>query len=117
MKALLLVAGVLLLMGHAKPSFAQEETEASPDEVLDTAQAPSDPQSIQANTNASAERTLEDTDVAGESDVENKRQLVRWNQNEGPYFTVKFGAGFLYEVDAYAQDRQSKEQFVSVPRL
>jgi phosphate-selective porin OprO/OprP len=52
---------------------------------------------------------------AGEADVEHKRQLVKWNEYRGPYFTIKFGAGFLYEFDAYAQDQESKDQFSLSP--
>jgi phosphate-selective porin OprO/OprP len=58
---------------------------------------------------------LDETMEAGESDEEHKRKLVNWNEYHGPYFTIRFGAGFLYEFDAYAQDEQSKEQFSLLP--
>ena len=40
-----------------------------------------------------------------------KRRLVRWNEYDGRYFTLRVGAGFLYEAAGYAQDDESKQQF------
>jgi phosphate-selective porin OprO/OprP len=58
------------------------------------------------------ESTLERTLEAGESSVEEpRRKLVRWNELDGPLSTFKFGAAFLYEYAAYAQDEESKQQF------
>src|SRR4051812_10369026 len=113
MKTLLLLAGILFSMGRSEASLLQEASKAAPGEATGAARAPSglDPQNTPTDARAPTERTLENTDVAGESDAEDRRQLVRWNRYEGPYFTVKLGAGLLYEVDAFAQDRQSKEQF------
>lgn len=119
MKALLLLAAMIFLMGHSDPSLAQAAAEVPHEEFMDTAEAPSDPdaQNGQANTNnVQKEQSLENTEVAAEGDVDpNRRELVGWNRYEGPYITAKFGGGFLYEIDAYAQDRQSKEQFVLKP--
>lgn len=62
------------------------------------------------------ESTLERTLEAGESGVqEPRRKLVRWNEFDGPFSTLKFGAGILYEYAAYAQDEQSKQQFTLEP--
>ena len=36
---------------------------------------------------------------------------MKWNEYRGPYFTIMFGAGSLYEFDAHAQDQESKVQF------
>jgi phosphate-selective porin OprO/OprP len=59
-----------------------------------------------------ADSTLERTIEAGESNVESpRRKLVKWNEYESPYFTLRAGAGFLYEGAAYAQDDDSREQF------
>ena len=29
------------------------------------------------------------------------RQFVKWNEYEGPYLTLRFGGGFLYDYTAY----------------
>ncbi|HET9765775.1 MAG TPA: porin [Thermoanaerobaculia bacterium] len=66
----------------------------------------------QAPPAGTAEPTLDDTIEAGESEAEEpRRQLVRWNQYEGPFFTIRVGAGALYEGAAYGQDEESKQQF------
>jgi phosphate-selective porin OprO/OprP len=52
----------------------------------------------------------EEVDAAEADGIEPKRKLVEWNHYEGPYFTVRLGAGFLYDYAAYAQDEDSKEQ-------
>src|SRR5438045_3821084 len=53
-----------------------------------------------------------ETDIdATEAQEAPKRQLVHWNEYQGPHFTVRAGAGFLYEVAGFAQDQPSKEQF------
>jgi phosphate-selective porin OprO and OprP len=56
--------------------------------------------------------TLDDTMAAGEADaVDPPRRLVKWNEYEGPFFTLRFGGGFLYEGAWFAQDEESKDQF------
>jgi phosphate-selective porin OprO and OprP len=61
---------------------------------------------------APSDSSLEQTVEAGEASVsEPKRQLVRWNEFEGPFFTLRAGAGFLYDAAVYAQDEESKQQF------
>jgi phosphate-selective porin OprO and OprP len=49
--------------------------------------------------------------VAGESEAdEPARQFVRWNEYEGPFSTLRFGGGFLYDYAAYDQDDASEQQ-------
>lgn len=70
----------------------------------------------QSNTKAFPDSTLDNTMEAGEATVaEPRRKLVHWNEYEGPYFTIRAGVGFLYEVAAYAQDEESKQQFELEP--
>jgi phosphate-selective porin OprO/OprP len=116
MKVLPLLAGMIVLM-CCEASFAQEYIGALPDNILGTVQSPSSSASQKSQASATQEeQSLENTEVAAQEDMDpNKRQLVRWNRYEGPYITAEFGAGFLYEIDAFAQDRQSKEQFVLHP--
>ena len=48
---------------------------------------------------------------AGESDAdEPARQFVKWNEYEGPFSTLRFGGGFLYDYAAYNQDDVSEQQ-------
>lgn len=57
-----------------------------------------------------------DTIGAAEADgPEPRRQLVSWNEYEGPYFTARVGGGFLYDYVAYSQDDSSKEQMTLRP--
>lgn len=48
---------------------------------------------------------------AGESDADvPPREFVRWNEYEGPFSTLRFGGGFLFDYAAYSQDEESKQQ-------
>ena len=38
--------------------------------------------------------------------------MMKWNEYEGPFFTIRLGGGFLYDGAWYSQDEESKEQFV-----
>lgn len=59
---------------------------------------------------------LDDSLEAGEAGGEEPaRKLVKWNEYDLKYFTLRIGGGFLYEYDAYAQDDESKKQFVMHP--
>jgi phosphate-selective porin OprO/OprP len=61
--------------------------------------------------------TLDDTIEAGDDEAgEPARKLVSWNEYELKFFTLRFGAGFLYEYAAYGQDVDSKEQFELHPQ-
>ena len=54
---------------------------------------------------------MEDTIDASEStDLGPRRELVKWNEYDGPLFSIHFGGGVLYDYAAYAQDENSKEQ-------
>ena len=60
--------------------------------------------------------TLDDSIEAGEALAKDpRRRLVKWNQYEGPYFTLRVGGGLLYEGAWYSQDEESQEQFDLVP--
>src|SRR5690349_21057734 len=76
-----------------------------------TSQQPS-PAPASGSQQSQQPSTLDDELAAGDEDNPNPvRQLVKWNHFEGKYLILKVGGGFLYEYDAYAQDRDSKEQF------
>ncbi|HEY2808114.1 MAG TPA: porin [Steroidobacteraceae bacterium] len=49
-------------------------------------------------------------DAAEADGIAPRRQLVKWNQYEGPYFTLRLGVGAGWDYAAYAQDAESKEQ-------
>jgi phosphate-selective porin OprO/OprP len=71
--------------------------------------APSRAQDSTATTGGS---NLENTIEAGEAATEPpKRRLVKWNELDAKYFTLRVGGGFLYEGATYAQDDDSKQQF------
>jgi phosphate-selective porin OprO/OprP len=66
--------------------------------------------------NGSPPAPIDDTIEAGEADaVEPARRLVRWNEYEGPFFTIRFGGGLLYEYARYSQDKNSKAQIDLTP--
>src|SRR5690242_19894004 len=59
---------------------------------------------------------LDDQIDAAEADGDSpRRQLVAWNSYEGPYFTLRVGAGLGWDYSAYAQDEDSKEQMKLSP--
>src|SRR5678816_1794674 len=62
-------------------------------------------------------KTLEDTIDASEDDEPPSRKLIRWNEYQGPNFTLQFGAGILYDYGASAQDQDSKRQIAMYPCL
>jgi phosphate-selective porin OprO/OprP len=43
------------------------------------------------------------------------RRLVKWNEYEGPFFTVRASAGIIMDAGAFLQDEASKEQFTLKP--
>jgi phosphate-selective porin OprO/OprP len=61
------------------------------------------------------DQTLENTIDAAEGDDRPRRGFKKWNEYEGPYFTGRWGAGFLIELAGYAQDNISKEQIEMHP--
>lgn len=70
-------------------------------------------QSQAAQAAQAAQPTLDDTIDASEADgVEPpRRKMVKWNEYEGPYFTIRAGGGVLFEGAAYEQDEESEQQF------
>ncbi len=65
------------------------------------------------NSAGSTQPTLDDTIEAGEADAvePRRRKMVKWNEYEGPHFTIRVGGGVLYEGATYAQDEESEQQF------
>jgi hypothetical protein len=60
--------------------------------------------------------SLDNTMVAGESTSEDPvRRLVKWNEFDGKYFSLRVGGGLLVEYDAYARDAESRQQFRMFP--
>ena len=59
---------------------------------------------------------VEDTQEAGESSAEPPaRRLVKWNEYEGPLFTLRASAGVILDAGTFAQDDASREQFELEP--
>ena len=102
MKNVLLICSVVIgLLGVPALTQSQDSAEAAPQKSQKKNEAPKN----------AADPTIETDIDATEAQEAPKRQLVKWNEYQGPHFTVRGGAGFLYEVAAFAQDQQSKEQF------
>jgi phosphate-selective porin OprO/OprP len=56
--------------------------------------------------------TVEDTQQAGGSSADAPaRRLVKWNEFEGPFFTLRASAGVILDAGTFAQDDESREQF------
>jgi phosphate-selective porin OprO/OprP len=56
--------------------------------------------------------SIEDTQVAGGSSSDPPaRRLVKWNEFEGPFFTLRASAGVILDAGTFAQDDGSREQF------
>jgi phosphate-selective porin OprO/OprP len=54
----------------------------------------------------------DDTIEAGEANAETpRRRLIRWNEYEGPFFTIRLGGGLLYDFADFSQDEDSTQQF------
>ncbi len=117
MKRLPLLLAMIALVGAPRVSLAQETAGAPFDsasqEAQNASQAPpaSTPKKTQSATQESPNSTLENT-VEAEEDAP---KLVSWHEYQGRYFTMRFGAGLLLEVDAFAQDKESKQQIALEP--
>ena len=88
--ATITVAAMLLL---APPSRGQQPSSSEP---------PAEPQPM-----------LDDSMEAAEDEmpqVDRKRKLVRWNEYEGPWITMKFGLAAMFEVAGFSQDENNIEQ-------
>ncbi|HZN98606.1 MAG TPA: porin, partial [Gemmatimonadales bacterium] len=68
--------------------------------------------SVRAQQADSVRDTIPETGVSAvEPEAEPpRRSLVKWNEYEGPLFTLRVGAGFLLDYASYAQDDASREQ-------
>ena len=91
------LAGAVLAVALLTPGFARgQEPSPSPSPAADE-----EPQ------------TLDDTIMAGEADSEDppRRYMSKWNEYNGPYFTIRVGGGFLYEGAWYSQDEEAEQQF------
>ena len=44
-----------------------------------------------------------------------RRRLVKWNEFDGPFSTLRLGFGFLTDFNAFAQDDDSKQQITMAP--
>ena len=65
----------------------------------------------QQTDSTARDTTLETGISAGESEAEPpRRSLVKWNEYDGPFLTLRFGAGFLLDYATYSQDEASKQQ-------
>jgi phosphate-selective porin OprO and OprP len=69
-----------------------------------------------APKDATPASTTGDTLDAAEADGAGpRRELVHWNEYEGPYFTARLGGGFLVDYSTYAQDDDSRGQMTLSP--
>ena len=109
MKAL---SRVLLMFTFAVGALrAQQTTTQPPSATAETTKPAHDSQ----DTSQQPPPALENTIDAEESSEPPERKLVRWNHYEGPYFTMRWGAGLLYEVAGFQQDDNSKQQIEMHP--
>jgi phosphate-selective porin OprO/OprP len=68
-------------------------------------------QNAQLPSQAPSNSTIDNTIDASESDGDLERNhLIPRPEIRTHYFTLRFGAGFLYEVAGFSQDHESKEQ-------
>ena len=59
--------------------------------------------------------SVEDTDQAGGSSADPPaRRLVKWNEFEGPFFTLRASAGVILDAGTFEQDDASREQVGSL---
>ena len=110
MKSLLLWLAVVLIFAEGAVSGQQKDTRSS------NPSAAASPTPASQDTAPEPSKSLEDTITASEDDDEPaRRKFIRWNEYQGPYFTLQFGAGLLYDYGAFAQDRDSKRQIAMFP--
>lgn len=78
------------------------------------------PQSAPSPPPPTQQPNLENKIEAGESEEDFfqpkvPRGFKSWNEYRGPYFTMRFGGGFLFDSAWYSQDDQSKQQIKLSP--
>lgn len=106
MKVLPLLLLAIMSAGMPGVSFSQEQAESSSNPTSEGAQsAPA----LTQGPPPSLENTIEAAEPLP------RRDLVHWNEYQGPHFTIRVGAGFLYDFAAFAQDKESKEQIAMLP--
>ena len=110
--ALLWVAIVSFIFAEGEVSAHQKDTQ-SPNPSAAVPQSSPTPAIL--DTPPDPPKTLEDTVTASEDDAPPNRKFIRWNEYQGPYFTLQFGAGILYDYGAFAQDQDSKRQIAMLP--
>lgn len=109
----------IVSMEAAARDPAQDSTEAPPPQAQSTtpgqttgaAQPP--PQKPTPAQTQGPPPSIENTSEATEPMP--RRSLVRWNEYQGPHFTIRVGGGFLYDFAAFAQNTISKEQIAMLP--
>lgn len=70
----------------------------------------------QVSAGGTGSPALEDTIDAGEASVEPPaRSLGRWNEYDGPLFSIRAGLGFLVDAATFSQDQQSRDQIQMEP--
>jgi phosphate-selective porin OprO and OprP len=61
------------------------------------------------------EAVYEALDAAEADGATPRRELISWNEYEGPWFTARLGGGLLYDYATYSQDEDSKQQMTLGP--
>jgi phosphate-selective porin OprO/OprP len=105
---------VLILSFTACQAEAQQNTQVASKPDSTSTQQNSTQQNSNQATPPPAEGSVDKTIDAFEDD-EPPKHVLGWNKYEGPYFTLRWGAGFLVDVAGYAQDQQSKQQITMYP--
>jgi phosphate-selective porin OprO and OprP len=105
-KLLILLAMITLIGGQTRAQQTPAQQSKPPGDTTQT-----HPAQENLDTSQEPNENLENTIDAKESEEPPpQRRMVRFNEYEGPYFTARFGAGFLVDMAAYAQDADSKQQ-------
>ena len=86
-----LAASPDVLLSQRKTEAPSSSTSAQAPHPKQTS-APAQPQ----NQPASLENSLEAAEPLP------RRNIVRWNEYQGPHFTIRVGGGFLYDFAAFA---------------
>ena len=118
MRSLLLwLAIVSFIFAEGEVSIQQKDTQSSNPSASapQSSPTPATPPDAPPDTPPDTPKTLEDTITASEDDEALSRKFIRWNEYQGPYFTLQFGAGLLYDYGAFAQDQDSKSQIAMFP--
>ena len=121
MKSLLLwLAIVCLIFAGGEVSAQQKDTQSSKPSASAPQASPTPvnqetPPDAPPESPPDSAKTLEDTVTASEDDESLSRKFIRWNEYQGPNFTLQFGAGLLYDYGAFAQDEDSKRQITMFP--